>query len=85
MNQRCPVRGLYKYSRRYPHWDTSYCIYTPGLRVIFWFFLMTQKEHALRHRVVAATAPGVATSYAFYCEPSAFEYAVLAQGLDGVL
>jgi hypothetical protein len=24
-------------------WD-SYCIYTPGLRVIFWFFLMTQKE-----------------------------------------
>ena len=57
----------------------------PGLRVIFWFFLMTQKEHALRHGVVAATAPGVATSYAFYCEPSAFEYAVLAQGLDGVL
>jgi hypothetical protein len=25
----------------------SYGIYTPGLRVIFWFFLMIQKEHFL--------------------------------------
>ena len=65
--------------------DTSYYFYTPGLRVIFWFFLMTQKEHTLRHGVVAAAAPRVTTSNAFYCEPSAFEYAVLAQGLDGIL
>ena len=43
MNQECPVRGLYKYKRSPAKWD-SFCIYTPGLRVIFWFFLMTQKE-----------------------------------------
>ena len=38
-----------------------------------------------RHRVVAVAAPGVATQNAPHGEPRAFEGAVFAQRLDGVL
>ena len=42
-------------------------------------------NHSLGHRVITASAPGVAAENASDCEIEPFEEAVLAEGLEGIL